>query len=262
MYTQCDNCQAIFRVTMKELTSAQGLLRCGECGSTFDAMKSLSTTLPEDRQFIKKKETEVATTLPDLNIPKKQVKREKIYLTPLAKARTGLKKEIPNTAYKLKRKHKPHSTKFLLIALISLSLLLLAQILYKQKDWLSEHPVTAGVTRAFCKVAGCQIEKRRDISKIEMVNRNIYSHPNQPNALVVSASLENKADFDQPFPLIEISLLDSKSHIVALRRFTPKEYLHDSYESGILMTSNKTVEFKVHIADPGKDAVRFQFRFL
>ena len=36
---------------MKELTAAQGLLRCGECDTIFDAMKSLSTTLPEERRF-------------------------------------------------------------------------------------------------------------------------------------------------------------------------------------------------------------------
>ena len=36
---------------MKELTAAQGLLRCGECDTIFDAMKALSTTLPEERTF-------------------------------------------------------------------------------------------------------------------------------------------------------------------------------------------------------------------
>ena len=51
MYTQCSHCKAIFRVTMKELTAAQGLLRCGECDAVFDAMKALSTTLPEERRF-------------------------------------------------------------------------------------------------------------------------------------------------------------------------------------------------------------------
>ncbi|QTR48893.1 MJ0042-type zinc finger domain-containing protein [Candidatus Thiothrix anitrata] len=51
MYTQCSHCKAIFRVTMKELTAAQRLLRCGECDTIFDAMKSLSTTLPEERRF-------------------------------------------------------------------------------------------------------------------------------------------------------------------------------------------------------------------
>ncbi|WP_308873456.1 MJ0042-type zinc finger domain-containing protein [Thiothrix subterranea] len=53
MYTQCNHCNAIFRVTMKELTAAQGLLRCGECDNIFDAMKSLSQTLPEERRFAK-----------------------------------------------------------------------------------------------------------------------------------------------------------------------------------------------------------------
>ena len=49
MYTQCSHCRAVFRVTMKELTAAQGLLRCGECDTIFDAMKALSTTLPDER---------------------------------------------------------------------------------------------------------------------------------------------------------------------------------------------------------------------
>ena len=242
---------------MKELTSAQGLLRCGECGSTFDAMKSLSTTLPDDRKFIRKKEQEVKKT-----DEKEPVKKKKIYLSPLAKARNELPKNTPDSSYQLKRKHKPHSTKFLLIALISLSLLLAAQIIYKQKDWLAEQSLTSGATRAFCKVAGCKIEKRRDISKIELINKNIYSHPNQPNSLVISASLENRANFKQPFPLIEISLLDAKSQIIALRRFTPKEYLNNNYQKDLLMVINKPIELKLNIADPGKDAVRFQFKFL
>jgi len=261
MYSQCDNCQAIFRVTMKELTAAQGLLRCGECGSTFDAMKSLSTTLPEDRKFVKKTELEREVK----ETPSKPIKKRKIYLSSSDHTRTAssTSRQHPNQAYQLRKIQKnARSTRLLVIALISLSLLLLAQILYKQKDWLAEQPITAGVTRAFCKIAGCKIEVRRDISKIEMLNRNIYSHPNEPNSLVVTASLENKASFDQPFPLIEISLLNSKSEIVALRRFTPKEYLQNKYKKGMLMTSNKSIELKVHIADPGKDAVRFQFRFL
>lgn len=258
MYTQCNNCHAIFKVTMKELTSAQGLLRCGECGSTFDAMKTLSTTLPDDRKFLnKKKDKEVI-----LDNAEKPVKKRKIYLTPLAKARHELPKNTPDASYQLKRKHKTHSTKFLLIALLSLSLLLTAQIIYKQKDWLAENSLTSGLTRAFCKAAGCIIEKKRDLSKISLINKNIYSHPNQPNSLVISASLENKATFDQPFPLIEISLLDSKSQIIALRRFMPKEYLNNKYQTDLLMTLNNPIELKLNIADPGKDAVRFQFKFL
>ena len=47
MYTQCQHCKAIFEVSMREVTIAAGKLRCGECNEVFDAMLTLSTTLPE-----------------------------------------------------------------------------------------------------------------------------------------------------------------------------------------------------------------------
>jgi len=44
MYTQCTNCQAIFSVSMREVTVSKGYLRCGECMQVFDSSESLSTT--------------------------------------------------------------------------------------------------------------------------------------------------------------------------------------------------------------------------
>ncbi len=254
MYTQCANCHAIFRVTMKELSAAQGVLRCGECGSTFDAMQSLSTTLPEDRKFIKK------ANLPTIEDKEPQVR-------PQSRTASGANHvaadEKQDKSYKLKRRSQPSSNRFLLIALVSLSVLLAAQIFYKQKDWLVSQPFTAGVTRFFCGIIpSCEIKKRRDLSKIEMLNKNIYSHPNQIGSLIVSASLENQANFDQPFPLIEISLLNAKSQIIALRRFPPQEYLGSKFLEGELMSRDNPVEFTLNIADPGEDATRFQFKFL
>jgi hypothetical protein len=241
---------------MKELSAAQGLLCCGECGSTFDAMKSLSTTLPEDRKFIKK------SNLPPIEDKQAPIKR-KIYLSSQTNTASSKDNAYSDNSYRLKRRNKPHSTRFLLIALVSLSLLLAAQIFYKQKDWLADQPLTSGITRKFCEVIpGCEVEKRRDITKIEMLNKNIYSHPNQVGSLVVSASLENQAKFDQPFPLIEISLLDAESQIIALRRFPPKDYLGNKFQQGILMSRNHPIDFKLNISDPGKDAIRFQFKFL
>ena len=238
---------------MKELSAAQGVLRCGECGSTFDAMQSLSTTLPEDRKFIKK------ANLPTIEDKQPQAK-QKIYATTSSSNADSAKND---TSYKLKRRKKPDSNRFLLIALVSLSCLLAAQIFYKQKDWLADQPLTSGITRIFCEaIPNCKVEKRRDITKIEMLNKTIYSHPNQIGSLVVSASLENQAAFDQPFPLIEISLLDAQSQIIALRRFPPQDYLGNKFQQGVLMVRKNPIDFKLNIADPGHDAIRFQFRFL
>lgn len=46
MYTQCPDCLARFRVTAEALRAARGTVRCGRCGSAFDAIPRLSDTLP------------------------------------------------------------------------------------------------------------------------------------------------------------------------------------------------------------------------
>jgi predicted Zn finger-like uncharacterized protein len=46
MYSQCPECQARFRVTADALRAAHGTVRCGRCGSAFDALVRLSDTIP------------------------------------------------------------------------------------------------------------------------------------------------------------------------------------------------------------------------
>jgi len=47
MFSQCPDCQARFRVTATQLRSAHGTVRCGRCGTAFDALERLSDALPE-----------------------------------------------------------------------------------------------------------------------------------------------------------------------------------------------------------------------
>ena len=46
MYTQCPDCQTRFRVTATALRAAYGTVRCGRCGSLFDALQQLSDVVP------------------------------------------------------------------------------------------------------------------------------------------------------------------------------------------------------------------------
>jgi len=48
MYSQCPECLTRFRVTAAALRAAHGTVRCGRCGSAFDALPRLSDTLPEE----------------------------------------------------------------------------------------------------------------------------------------------------------------------------------------------------------------------
>jgi predicted Zn finger-like uncharacterized protein len=47
VYTQCPECNAVYRVTSAHLRPAGGEVRCGECGVRFDALDHLSDTYPK-----------------------------------------------------------------------------------------------------------------------------------------------------------------------------------------------------------------------
>lgn len=261
MFTQCNHCKAIFRVTMKELTAAQGLLRCGECNTVFDAMKALSTTLPEERRFIQIEESapvplpemyEAALATPPNSIMEKIFPRKKTFSS--SDAEESSHSVAPDN------QHNKPSHKFLIIGVSALALLLIMQLLYSSRDWLARMPVTANLTQEACEMLGCTIHTPRDVSKINLLSRNVYSHPNTPGILTISLSIQNDATFAQPYPLIEISFLDQKNELVALRRFTPEEYLKN-FQNGLMETGNPR-ELVLNISDPGQDAIRFQFRFM
>lgn len=240
MYTQCNHCNAIFRVTMKELTAAQGLLRCGECDNIFDAMRSLSQTLPEERRFAKLG-TVTAADFAEIPPPLKPN-----HATSHVQFNWPWRREM--------------SRYWLRVLLGILALLLLLQVIYSSRHWLAQQPLTATLTQQACNLIGCSITQPRDVGKINLLSRNIYSHPNTPNVLTISASIQNDAAFPQPYPLIEISFLDQNNKVMALRRFPPEEYI--SNFTGQLMPIGTPDELLLNITDPGEIAVRFQFRFI
>ena len=46
MYTQCPGCQTIFEIDEDALQVSLGIVRCGHCAERFDALRTLSSTLP------------------------------------------------------------------------------------------------------------------------------------------------------------------------------------------------------------------------
>ena len=264
MYTQCNHCKAIFRVTMKELTAAQGLLRCGECDAIFDAMKNLSTTLPEERRFAQSEKFaaadggEVYADTSSHNAIHHDTDESFLSKKPLSPVTTKKTSQYLSKASGLRSIFS--SRNFLILGISALLLLLLLQLLYTGRNWLAQQPLTSAFTKQACSLLGCEIKVPRDVAKINLLSRNVYSHPNTPDVLTISVSIQNDAVFVQPYPLIEISFLDKSNEVVALRRFTPEEYINNF--NGELMKTGIPSELVLNISDPGEEAVRFQFRFM
>ena len=250
MYTQCSHCRAVFRVTMKELTAAQGLLRCGECDTIFDAMKALSTTLPDER-------------LAGMDTSRDLTGEARIHPLPFGGLADGNATSSGHkslkTNYSSRRASK--SRKFLYLSLVALCLLLLIQLFYSYRTKLLEHPTTREMTQTVCSWVGCQLDNVRHLDQIKLLSHTVYTHPNTPNVLIINTSIQNNAANAQPYPFLEVSFLNQKAEVVALRRFAPEEYLSKE-QKGQLMPPKTPEEFSLNIEDPGKDAVRFQLRFL
>lgn len=235
MFTQCSHCKAVFRVTMKEITTAQGKLRCGECANTFDAMETLSNTLPGENQGDKMSGAQKSEAFANRrhNNVSEQTSNKPFFTRPL----------------------------WISLAVTLLTVLLLLQVLYTYRNWFAHQPLTSSLTRSFCEITKCEITPQRKVNQIEILSKNVYGHPNDPNSLIVSASLKNQSKHKQPYPLIEVSFLNKKEEIVALQRFRPESYTKNT-SGEKYFNPGEVLTFRMKIADPGNEAVRFQFRFL
>src|SRR5262249_21503456 len=108
----------------------------------------------------------------------------------------------------------------------------------------------------------CRMPLRHDTSQLQLLSRDIRPHPSVKNALIISATLRNDADFAQAFPAVEITLSDLDENRIAMRRFQPLEYLGDSRSAANGRAPAAPAALVVEVPDPAKNAVAFELKFL
>ncbi len=113
-----------------------------------------------------------------------------------------------------------------------------------------------------CETLRCPLPTVARRDAIVLAARDVRPHPSVPDALIIGATLVNEAEGSQPFPVIEITLSDVNEQRIAMRRFRPEEYVSDPRLVQRGIPAAGTALFSVEVADPGKRAVAFEFRFL
>ena len=147
----------------------------------------------------------------------------------------------------------------LLLILILIGGLGIQTVLFRNVELANMFPNLLPLLSKVCDQIPCRYSGKVDVSQIKLLNRDVRSDPNQPNALLISAAFVNQASFDQPYPILQITLYDLGGNVVASRRFTPQEYLGNIYNRFILMESGTPVHVTLAVLDPGKDAINFEF---
>lgn len=137
-----------------------------------------------------------------------------------------------------------------------------AQYLYYNFDGLARDQRTRPLLEDFCLLARCELPARVDISRIRSTNLLVRTHPEFPNALAIDAILYNRADFEQPFPVLEMQFEDASGRQLANRRFRPEEYLSGELAGVDLMPPQTPIRVGLSMLDPGPQVRSYRLEFL
>jgi len=277
MFTRCPACQTQFRIRARQLNAAGGRVRCGTCGQAFDALGQLSDELlpPAEPagEVDPRAEPGAADRLPayaddaeDFELPAGLHGRDEDLFAGKGRAPEATPEAVAIDNDWLSGEAEPaargHAGRWLIVAAL-LIVLLLFQAAWFYRDHVYEYlPRLQPWVERLCERIDCQVYRLRNPADIELVNRDVRDHPVYKDALLVNATITNRADSRQPWPRIQLALFDTDGRILVYREFAPQEYLDTSVPASSGMPPDTPIHVVLELAAATAGAVSFEFGFL
>ena len=146
------------------------------------------------------------------------------------------------------------------LGVITLIATLGLQFVYYHHSQLAHHTQLRPLLDQLCKLTECELPPQRELGQIRLASHLVQFHPRYQNSLLITATLINRAPFNQPYPEVELLMTNLQQEVVASRRFRPEEYLVGQ-RSDRPMPQNIEIPLMLEVVDPGKDVVGFRFEF-
>ncbi len=271
MHTRCPECRTTFVVKPGQLQARDGLVRCGRCLTVFRA----------EKHRVAKASIKAGATSPktvhehsDPGTGRKTGKKPAAKTTNDTKRRPKIPAEAKSTAAKTAPESAPLTLldpvarprtrlPFWMVGNITLVLLLLAQGAYFYSgDLVFAYPALKPAFADVCRALGCQLTPPQDINLIDLVEAKIAPHPKFDKALRIRATLVNRAHFKQTFPIMEVTLSDTRGQIIARRAFKPEEYVEKSRNDDVTMAPHVAIPVLLDVTHPGNRALSYEIRLL
>jgi predicted Zn finger-like uncharacterized protein len=148
-----------------------------------------------------------------------------------------------------------------LLAMLLMLTLAGQYLFFTRADLARYEPLRPWLQRT-CTYLGCELPLRHAPGQIELLSRDVISHPRIRDALLINATFVNRASYAQVYPVLQISLSNESGTVVAMRRFQPEEYLAQGAHIAAGMVPGAPVRVVMEVVEPKHDATSFQFEFL
>ena len=138
----------------------------------------------------------------------------------------------------------------------------LAHIAWTFRQPLLETPRLSSLINQENSVEAEQQGLLKDPQQIQLVSRDMHTHPTRSGILVLSLTFVNLSQRHQEFPELEITLMDAANQPVAQRRLQPVDYLRPGADIQTGLAADVYLPVLLELGDPGDQAVGFEIRFL
>ena len=133
----------------------------------------------------------------------------------------------------------------------------MAQVVHAERNQLILNPAIGPLLAQVYSLVGLPLLAPTDLSSYELRQWGAASDATQAGRLLLRASIANRANYAQPYPLLRLALQDRFGTTVGVRDIEPVDYLPGT-GAGNLLEPGQRADAEVRIVDPGKDAVGFE----
>jgi predicted Zn finger-like uncharacterized protein len=244
MYTRCPQCKAVHALSAELLSHARGLVQCGECGRTFSALSFLFDDWPYGEAH---GPAEGPNTVPPV----------------LQQAEEPEARDEDKTAEEASQED-GKSRKELVwgLATVLLFVLTMANAAWTFREPLLSIPAVKSLVAGSDETPVEEHGLLKDPGQIQLVSRDMHTHPTRSGILVLSLTFVNLAQRSQVYPELELTLLDAANQPVAKRRLQPADYLRPGADIAAGLATDVYLPVLLELGDPGERAVGFEIQFL
>ncbi len=249
--TQCPECDTRFKVSQTQLEAYQGMVRCGHCQATFNAMQHLYDDQPSP-QLSLPMGAAIAAQSPTVTTPdKNNVAVTKVGSTAQLSSPLTLTQQFSVLKMADEVPHRPIKKWFSWLwatGTFLLIMVLLAQAGYFLRVEIAARlPGLKPALTTYCIWLKCSIPLPKKAQLMSIESSDLEASPAQGNIIALDVSLRNRAPYTQAYPNLELTLTDTTDMALARRIFQPAEYLKPGEDENRGLSPGREISIKLHL---------------